>query len=141
MLTIEGFITYNCPDDAIIESNNSNKDYSSFEEGRVKFNGFDFYSNNGKLVKLPPTNPTYGNSVYNPETNLYSVKIVKSYKLESEDIPDNKIFNYILAVDSGLTNDNGENIYLKGLSVKGSIDLSLLGSGKVSVKSWKFYNN
>ena len=140
-LTIEGFITYNCPDGAIIESNNSNKDYSSFEEGRVRFNGFDFYSNNGKLAKLPPTDHTYGNSVYNPETNLYSVKIVKSYKLESKDIPDNKIFNYILAVDSGLTNDYGENIYLKGLSVKGSIDLSLLGSGKVSVKSWKFYNN
>lgn len=141
-LTIEGFITYNCPDGAIIESNNSNKDYSSFEEGIVKFNGFDFYSNNGKLAKLLPTDPTYcGNSVYNPETNLYSVKIVKSYKLESKDIPDNKIFNYILAVDSGLANNNGENIYLKGLSVKGSIDLALLGSGKVSVKSWKFYNN
>jgi len=32
-------------------------------------------------------------------------------------------------------------LYLKGLSTKGSINLSLLGSGEVSFNGWKFYNN
>lgn len=139
-LTIEGYITYNCPDGVEGYIENSNKDYISFQEGTVNFNGFDFYSCNGSLeLKSPTTNVIYGNSTYNPETNLYQVKIVKSYTVSAPNASSGDyIYNYVLAVDSGFED---QNIYLKGLSVKGSIDLSLLGSGEVSVKSWRFYNN
>ena len=34
-----------------------------------------------------------------------------------------------------------ENIYLRGLSEKGSIDTSLLGSGTVKLNGWRFYNS
>jgi hypothetical protein len=33
------------------------------------------------------------------------------------------------------------NVYLKGLSEKGNIDLSLLGSGEVKLTGWRFYNS
>jgi len=33
------------------------------------------------------------------------------------------------------------NVFIKGLSTKGSLDLSLLGSGQARLTGWRFYNN
>ena len=37
--------------------------------------------------------------------------------------------------------DADSGVYLRGLSVKGSIDLSLLGSGNLKFNGWRFYND
>jgi hypothetical protein len=74
--------------------------------------------------------------VYNPNTNTYTVKIVRKY----ENITANssgKYFNYVIGVKA----DKDYSVYLKGLSVRGSIDLTLLGSNQVKYSSWRFYNN
>ena len=98
--------------------NNSNENYGTFDEGTPNSNfGFD-------LIGKSPVNTQIERSVYNPNNNTYTVKIVKKY----EHITGNKgtIFNYVLGVKADIDNSG---VYLKGLSVKGSVDLALLGSG------------
>lgn len=77
-------------------------------------------------------------STYNKETNLYTCKITKQF--DNVQPTSKKIFNYIVGVRSVL--GNNENVsYLSGLSTRGSLDFSLLGSGTVVLSSWRFYNN
>ena len=140
-LWIEGFLTYNCPDGAPGLVNNPNGDYATFEEGKPADNfGFDlfgFTSSNQVSMKTPSNyNVDRDKCVYNPNTNTYTVKIVRKY----ENITANssgKYFNYVIGVKA----DKDYSVYLKGLSVKGSIDLTLLGSNQVKYSSWRFYNN
>ena len=135
-LWIEGYLTYNCPDGATITintnsyENNSNENYGTFDEGTPNSNfGFD-------LIGKSPVNTQIEKSVYNPNNNTYTVKIVKKY----EHITGNKgtIFNYVLGVKADIDNSG---VYLKGLSVKGSVDLALLGSGQLKFNGWRFYND
>lgn len=151
-LWIEGYLNYNCPDNAkdTDKENNSDENYDSFEEGIPGFRGFDLISvnvndENEVEVEEPdsndPNNIVINRSVYNPNNNLYSTKITKKYKIKSQGI-----YNYVLGVlatdDSVVLPDSDPTyIYLRGLSVKGQLDLSLLGSGKLSITEWRFYND
>lgn len=112
---------------------------------------FDLYqikTNNTEetlTLRKENTDFTSGNTKYDPSTNLYKCKIVKKYVIKEENIPEDKIFNYVLGVRSsimdGPTDKSSTDVsYLSGLSTKGNIDISLLGSGKVVLKGWRFYN-
>ena len=134
-LWVEGFLTYNCPDGTGIDlsslDNNSNENYRTFEEGTPDNNfGFD-------LIGLSPANVQRGRSVYNPNTNTYTVKIVKKY-INVAANRDGYMFDYVIGVK---VDKDTSGVYLKGLSTKGSINLSLLGSGILKFIGWKFYNN
>lgn len=141
-LWIEGFLTYNCPDGATgISINNPNGDYATFEEGKPANNfGFDlfgFTSSNQVSIKTPSDYNVDGDKcVYNPNTNTYTVKIVRKYENITAS-NDGKHFNYVIGVRA----DKDHSVYLKGLSVRGSIDLTLLGSNQVKYNGWRFHNN
>ena len=142
-LQIEAYITYNCPDNAQDINDVGNTSYKTFEEGLLNFGVFDFIKKNvDKSQQILGQDPNIGikieRSVYNPNTNLYSAKITKSYTNVSPS--DGNILNYRIGVIPNADSDY-QNVYLKGLSVDDSIDLSLLNSGKVFIKEWKFYNN
>ena len=133
-LWIEGYLTYNCPDGATNAQdniNNSNEDYATFSEG-IPDNDFGF-----DLIGKTPSNVQIEKSIYNSNNNTYSVKIVKKYT-NIQGNRNNTIFDYVLGVKTDIENSG---VYLRGLSVKGSIDLSLLGSGKLKFSGWKFYND
>ena len=131
-LWIEGYLTYNCPDGAVSFVNNSNENYSTFEEGIPGFSAFD-------LIGKTPVNDqniVQEKSTYNPNNNTYSVKIVKKY--EKIKPTSGTLYDYVIGV---LADKDTSNIYLRGLSVKGQLDLALLGTGKVFMDGWRFYNN
>ena len=128
-LWFEGYITYNCPDGAIGQGNNSNEYYVTFDEGVASSDfGFD-------VIGYTPTDTQVDYSTYNPSTNTYTVKIVKKY---TNITGNNGIFDYVIGVKADIDTPG---VYLKGLSTKSSINLSLLGSGEVSFNGWKFHNN
>ena len=130
---VEGYLNYNCPDKAEIDKSNSNENYYTFEEGLPKFNAFDFIPIEYEY-KEDSEGRTEQKTVYNPSTNLYSTKIVKKYKINGV----KGQCNYIIGVQAD--NDNN-NCYLRGLSTKGILDLSLIGSGIVKINGWRYYNN
>ena len=133
-LWIEGYLTYNCPDGIITTIGNSNENYATFDEGTPSNNfGFD-------LIGKTYDNIEIGESVYNPSNNTYTVKIVKKYNNITSNDSDGVTFNYVLGVKASIDNSDS-NIYLRGLSVRGSIDLSLLGSGTLKFNGWRFHNN
>jgi len=85
---------------------------------------------------MSPDNSDFEKSIYNPNNNTYSVKIVKKYtNITGKN--GTTIFDYVLGVKADIESPN---IYLKGISAKGSIDLSLLGSGILKFNGWRFYN-
>ena len=128
-LWFEGYLTYNCPDGALDLVNNSNESYVTFDEGTVSTDfGFD-------IIGQTPANVEVGQSTYNPSTNTYTVKIVKKY---TNITGNNGIFDYVIGIKADV---DTADVYLRGLSTKGSINLDLLGSGEVSFSGWKFYNN
>lgn len=142
-LKIVGYLTYNCPDNpepgSIVD--NSNQDYSTFDEGRPRFTGFELIGQTALTNKKSI-------STYNPNNNLYSVKITKEYSgIQANPIYNNgsldfgqteTTYNYTIGV---LADIDTPDVYLRGLSVRGSIDLALLGSGKVFLTGWRFYND
>ena len=131
-LWIEGYLTYNCPDGIVTTIGNSNENYATFDEGTPSTDfGFD-------LIGKTYDNIEIGESVYNPSNNTYTVKIVKKYNNITSNADDGVTFNYVLGVKASIDDSN---IYLRGLSVKGSIDLSLLGSGNLKFNGWRFHNN
>ena len=133
-LWIEGYLTYNCPDGVTSIINNSNENYYTFEEGVPGFSAFDLIGETPKN----DSNIIQEKSTYNPNNNTYSVKIVKKY--ENIKPTSGTLYDYVIGVlaDKDLENAN---IYLRGLSVKGQLDFSLLGTGKVFIDGWRFYNN
>lgn len=143
-LWVEGYLNYNCPDgysDNMVGSDrNSNENYATFDEGIPEFDGFDFIDDNSEenIILTEEVNnnfPIKEKSIYNPNSNIYSTKIVRKYIINNKT---SGTYNYIIGV---LSDKDEPNLYLKGLSVKGQLDLGLLGSGKVFVNGWKFYNN
>ena len=145
-LWVEGFLTYNCPDGSTTQSK-GNSEYYTFDEGIPSFEGFIFENcenESGMIVNSGETPSIVNNSVYDSASNTYSVKIVKEYNISniSQDKTVLKYGIYIPCDTSGYKNcSNSDNIYLRGLSEESEIDLSLLGSGKVFIKGWRFYNN
>ena len=133
LLTIEGFITYNCPDGVNFEKNPVGE-YYTLDEGEVNFQSFNLYNANFEKIGISEEKEKY-KCEYLPETNQYRVKVVKHYKIDYT----NGIFNYVIAVNADTTQDN--DIYIKELSSKGSLNLDLLGTGTLKYNGWKFYNN
>jgi hypothetical protein len=130
-LWVEANITYNCPD-GLISGGNNDDNYITYAEGEPSFTGFDFYKLEPNTL-LSSTEVKKTNCQYNPSTNLYTVTIVKKYT--NVTASSGNILNYYFCVPAI------NNIYLKGLSEKGNIDLSLLGSGTVKLTGWRFYNS
>jgi len=133
-LWIEGYLSYNCPDGFTGTAGSSNESYSTFSEGKSTFSGFDLFG--GSTKENNYTTLSRENSIYNSSNNLYTTKIVKKYTNITAN--NGTIYDYVIGV---LADKDTPNIYLKGLSVKGQLDLSLLGSGKVFIDGWRFYNN
>ena len=142
-IVIEGFITYNCPDiQTPTKSNNSGGEYNDYYETLISELGWTYTFNpgessyittdSGSIVIKPSSSER---SVYNPETNTYSAKVVKEYNIGSDKISNNKL-KYALGVIA-----NYENKYIvESLSTKGEIDLTKLGSGTIDLIGWRFYN-
>lgn len=142
-IIIEGYITYNCPDNISgpfipIES----EKYSTYEEGVLNnSNNFGF-----DLIGFQDCdNIKYSQTKYDPINNTYSMKVTKTW--EDITIQDdwNGVFNYtigVLANPLDIDNDSeATRIYLKECSSKGQIDLSLLESNKLILNEWRFYNS
>ena len=75
-------------------------------------------------------NKDYYKPIYNSETNLYTV---------------NNYYKQVVSSTTGQIDYNltPEMVYgkLTGLAINGMIDLSLLGSGKIELNTWKYYIN
>lgn len=147
-LTIEGYLTYNCPDvitSPESESINDSK-YYTYEEVSSPDQNFGFHL----LGQVGDTMINYEKnyisfeqssspSKYDPNSNTYSVKITKIYKIEVGE--NQKNFNYILGVLAHIPLEGESPIYLKECSSSGNIDISLIRSNKVFFKEWRFLNN
>ena len=155
-LTIEGTATYNCPDSLINGEGGANDTYKTFEllenfEGNKEDNFimFDLFQANDESNSLEyieqltdqESNKFYslkkGVFTYDEVSNLYTARITKEYIIKEFD---EDIFNYVIGVRSPF-DKNGERTYLAGLSVKGQINISLLGSGDTKARRWQFYYN
>ena len=129
---IEAFVRYNCPD-GLTTGGGSDDNYSTYAEGELSnFPVFDLKDVSGSS--------TYQGTIsseetkYDPNTDSYTYKIVKHYKITAGS---GSIYQYVIGVQAV----NGQQLYLSGLSSKGEIDISLLGSGEVKLKGWRFINN
>ena len=160
-ILIKATITYNCPDGIDTMSGEGDNNYFDYFFGKLKdesiFPGFHLYKKSGETYEREYTTTKteeqqdennniaivikdqydeYHNTPktkYNPETNLYEVTIEKKYTIEAND---NNKYEYYICVPSGYDN----NVYIKGLSTKGEIDFTKLGSGTLKVNEWRFYN-
>jgi hypothetical protein len=75
----------------------------------------------------------FGNSSYDPVSNLYSVKITKHYKVYKT----GGILTYDIKVGALYTSE-----YIKSLSIENeTLDLSKLNSGEVELTAWRFFND
>ena len=167
-IKIEATITYNCPHN--LQSNRGYRepgddDYKYFDDGYIHWdNFFDFYftdENHEKAVFIIPDSmdnennkrdvDTYFETKYDKTINLYTTKIVKEYSnirnvgtynpiIEEDD--GDKIY-YILGVCTPQMEYLGGTtpVYLEGLSIVDVLNLSLLGSGKIASKEWRFTNS
>jgi hypothetical protein len=96
--------------------------------------GYDFIiDGDNNYTVAPEGNPK---CKYDPNTNLYNVKIVK--KIGNITPVNNKI-NYTIGVKAN--NNSSNKCYLEGLSSKGSIDVTKLGSGTIDLIGYRFINN
>lgn len=145
-LWLEGFITYNCPDNRnnITRDSNTNFDYITFDETKS-----EDLKNNFKPFRLlkkgtshqedyDSNKTTFTDSVYNVNNNTYTTSSVREY--QNITATDGTIYEYVIGVLAD-PSDTNQGVYLRGLSVKGSINLELLGSGTLDITEWKFYND
>lgn len=158
-ITIEGYFTYNCPDGVEDSLTPGNENYKTFDTGRVKENtqigedksnhpiySYNFCNfkfepegiplvegNSNKTNKYEEISIEFGNSSYDPVSNLYSVKITKHYKVYKTD----EILTYDIKVGALHTLE-----YIKSLSIENeTLDLSKLNSGEVELTAWRFFND
>lgn len=146
-ITIEATITYNCPDgiNSKLDDDNGNEIYDGFYTGIPSSNFFDLYVKehaNSTTYKIR-TNQTSNISScsYNPDTNLYTVVISKTYT--NVKATSGSILKYYICVSSDICNkdQNLNNVYIKELSQEGELDLSLLNTGTISILDWRFLND
>lgn len=133
-LQITGYITYNCPDWITETTNTGDDNYKTYEIGTVSNGWFDFIikTSNNEQNTYSPTSITGGQITYDPNTNLYSAKVIKTYTFQK---PTEDIINYTLGV---LPNSEINAIYLENLSQHGIIDISKLSSGEIKLTDWRF---
>ena len=160
-ILIKATITYNCPDGIDTMSGEGDNNYFGKLKDESIFPGFHLYKKSGETYEREYTTTEteeqqdennnitivikdqydeYHNTPktkYNPETNLYEVTIEKKYIISPTS--DNK-YEYYVCIPSGYKNKDGDDIYIKGLSTKGEIDFTKLGSGTLKVNEWRFYN-
>ncbi len=125
LITVESIIIYNCPD-GIVTGGRTDEIYTTYSEGDIINFAFTFNRSSGTLLQ--------GTTTYDTNTNLYTAKIVSQFQVN---IPTNKILDYVLAVKSGLT-ENTQPIYLRGLTVIGQIDFSLINSNTTNLTGWRY---
>ena len=133
----------------------SSEDYYTYELAEAtdiddKLINYDFnitkFINAGTEQQNIPTDPNpssiYSDIAYDKQSNLYSCTLTKKYVYnlsELSNIIDSKL-DYEIKTYSGLTKENNYTIYLKNLCYNGIIDVSLLNSGELTLKQYKFYN-
>ena len=141
-LTIEGYITYNCPDWIKEPKDIGDDNYKFYETGVIKDGWFDLYCgiDNEHKNKIDQENNIYNineETVYDINTNLYTVKVVKTFK----NITYNTDTNYLYYTIGIIPNSKvPENVYLSNLSEEGVIDVKKLGNGTIDLTGWRFYN-
>ena len=140
-LTVEAFITYNCPDWIVSPNNIGDDNYKSYETGKIKDGWFDLYCgiSNENKTKINQLNNIYNineETVYDINTNLYTVKVVKTFKNIDYDANTNYLY-YTIGV---LPNSKLSSVYLSNLSEEGIIDITKLGNGTIDLTGWRFYN-
>lgn len=149
ILTIIGEITYNCPD-GVINGGDGDENYTTYAEGKVNdtLKSFDLWYKNGAIYeKLNPAkkseessedNIDYGDCSYDLQTNLYTVRIAKTYNIPYSNFV-NGTLNYFIGVYSGLTKEDSTTLYLKTLSDYGSIEWDKIQSGGINLDYWRYY--
>lgn len=133
-LTINGEVTYNCPDGAEKGKSTDDPIYEYYETGNIVdteiLNGFDLYKMGSDSAIQLSSIIEYGIPEFDGEN--YKVKIKKVYSGVTPTTGSR--LDYILAVG-----EKGK--YILGLSSKGSIDLNKIGSGDLDISTWRFYWN
>lgn len=82
-----------------------------------------------------PNNEEISPPIYNTGTQLWETVQRKTYTINTNDYS----WEYTLDIPAFYGED--KDIYIEGLSQSGTLDLSLLGSGKVNILGYRFYNN
>lgn len=147
IIYITANIEYNCPD-GVVEKNSGDDIYSTYEEGEVTHDFFDLWIKDGGEYRKDDKEYSIiktvkGSCKYDPETNLYSTTITKTYKFDY--LGELEYYLCVRAFDFQLKEEeksiNRYNIYIKGLSTKGNLDLNKLGSNSVELTGYRFYND
>lgn len=138
-LDIIGYLTYNCPD---IFSNGNNSDlYSDLKEGtRINDENktwFKLTNSIGTFKTKSYTGTDLSFTKYDETTDLYHAVVVNNVNIKKENLPEDNIWNYTLKIPTEVDGNN----YIESLTVTGSIDLSLLNSGKVNITGFRFTND
>lgn len=127
-------VEYNCPD-GYENSGNGDDIYEHY--GTNDTPNFDpFYFCTGEDIYLikSSSNKSISKITYNQSTNLYSVDIISYYK-DVRPTTEDSIIKYLIGVPATISDSS---LFIKGLSKEGQIDISLLGSGKILLKEWRF---
>lgn len=146
-------ITYNCPDGGTFTETADSDIYSTYElldtETAQSQQWFDLFKrgNEGWAPEeiRENTQTSVSNINYNELTNTYSITVIKKYSITGT----NNIYDYYICPtlpNSSFPEDSSDSninipIYIKELSVEGSLDINRLGTGELSVSSWRFINN
>ena len=142
-LWIESTLIYNCPDKLVNTPSSNDDDYISYQDGELEnYTGFDTYLNNELITDIENRKAL---TSYNKGNNIYTAsvikKITKTYENLSEETQKN--FPFILGVlanEESKTIPDKKSLYLEGLSIYDTIDLTKLGSGALEISAWRFFN-
>ena len=122
-----------------------NNIYANIEEEDVKNNlGFVFYSSK-KYGKKKEEQKEIFKPTYDEIYNNYKIKIKQNLVISKDEAENNNgILNYVITVPFNWTkvesSNDGQPLYLRGLTTQGSINLNLLNSGNSKLIGYRFYN-
>lgn len=163
--TVIADIVYNCPDgiEASInkgeetEENQYDENYFTYatsksicKSGSLNINGFNLYhkNNDGNWELITQSSLEYSDddetNYYDSQTNLYHLRISKTYNLKKSTYFQNDIFNYYIGVDSGLDYESDHNnhdydLIIKDLSEENSLAWSNIQSGGIDLDYWRYF--
>ena len=140
-LTITATIKYNCPDgiNGSGEGTETYKYLDLYTEGDIP-NMFMF-----DVILSSNSDPKESESsevkfhTYDSNTDLYTLVLERKYVFENQS---DDLLEFVIGVPAnvdGVCKD--EKYYLKNLSEKVTININLLGSGKVQLKGYRFFNH
>lgn len=140
-IQVEGYYVYNCPDGFNKINEIEDDNYYTYEEGNpnpIQQYWFTLNGQDGKIISNENIN-------YNPETNLYTTRITKTFEFNIPNPDENgkRLFKYYLNV---FTNNHesviyGDKYFFDGLSDEGIIDVDKLGSGQIELTGWRYCYN